>query len=51
MSCAFNLALLLLLLAFIARLPAGQSRSWLLANLVANLAAAIDVVLSLWSVL
>jgi hypothetical protein len=51
MSCPFNLDLLLLLLAFLARLPADQSCSWLLANLVANLAAAIDVLLSFWSVL
>jgi hypothetical protein len=51
LSCAFDLALLLPLLAFLAYLPAGQSCSGLLANIVANLAAAIYVLLYFWSVL
>jgi hypothetical protein len=46
MSCAFNLVLPLLLLAFLTSLPAVQSCSWLFANLADNLSAAIDVVLS-----
>jgi hypothetical protein len=36
LCCAFNLTVLLPLLAILAHLPPGQSCSWLVANLVAN---------------
>jgi hypothetical protein len=51
LSCVFDMAVLLPLPAILAHLPAGQSCPWLLANRVANLPAAIDVLLSCWSVL